>query len=146
MTSYKVSDFRPIACSNVLYNCFGKNITNKLKGALVKLVDDNQSAFIPGSKISDSILITQELMKVYDWNSDLRKCAFKIDIQKAYDTVNWEYLGNIVDHFGYSSKDDQMNYELYYYVCILYLCEWGNLWILLRGEGVETRRSNVILS
>nr|GEU60823.1 hypothetical protein [Tanacetum cinerariifolium] len=30
-----------------------------------------------------------------------RRCAFKVDIQKAYDTVDWHFLGNILKGFGF---------------------------------------------
>nr|GEX95869.1 RNA-directed DNA polymerase, eukaryota, reverse transcriptase zinc-binding domain protein [Tanacetum cinerariifolium] len=46
----KVSDFRPIACCNVLYTCISRIMTKKLKGVLGKLVNKNQSAFISGRK------------------------------------------------------------------------------------------------
>ncbi|GKA09470.1 sodium/hydrogen exchanger 6 [Tanacetum coccineum] len=58
------------------------------KEGLDDIVSDNQFAFILGRSISDNVLITQELMHNYHLNRGLSRCAFKIDIQKAYDTVN----------------------------------------------------------
>ncbi|GJY86607.1 putative reverse transcriptase domain-containing protein, partial [Tanacetum coccineum] len=52
----------------------------------------NQAAFVPGRRISDNILITQELMHSYHRNCGPLRCAFKVDIQKAYDTVDWRFL------------------------------------------------------
>lgn len=57
-TTNKVSDFRPIACCNVLYKCISKVLTNRIKDGLEKVVRLNQSAFIPGRHIPDNILIT----------------------------------------------------------------------------------------
>ena len=62
-TPQKVSDFRPIACCNVVYKCISKILTNRIKKALSYVVDENQSAFIPGRAITDNILLTQELLK-----------------------------------------------------------------------------------
>nr|GEZ68719.1 hypothetical protein [Tanacetum cinerariifolium] len=59
----KVTDYRPIACCNVLYKCISKILTNRIKGSLNKLVSINQSAFILGRSIQDNIFITQELLK-----------------------------------------------------------------------------------
>ncbi|GKB99230.1 RNA-directed DNA polymerase, eukaryota, reverse transcriptase zinc-binding domain protein [Tanacetum coccineum] len=59
----KVSEFRPIACCNVIYKYISKIITNRIKDGLTKIISCNQSAFVPGRHIQDNILITQELLK-----------------------------------------------------------------------------------
>ncbi|GKE03670.1 putative reverse transcriptase domain, reverse transcriptase zinc-binding domain protein, partial [Tanacetum coccineum] len=66
-----------------------------------EVVSDNQSAFVSGRRISDNILITQELMHNYHRDGSPPRCAFKVDIQKAYDTVDWEFLGLILKCFGF---------------------------------------------
>ncbi|XP_022026078.1 uncharacterized protein LOC110926659 [Helianthus annuus] len=103
-TPCKVSDYRPIACCNVVYKCNSKILANRIKQALVYAVNENQCAFIPGRQISDNILITQELMRNYHRMRGQARCAFKIDIQKAYDTVEWEFLQNCLFHFGFPKK------------------------------------------
>ncbi|GJS56875.1 RNA-directed DNA polymerase, eukaryota, reverse transcriptase zinc-binding domain protein [Tanacetum coccineum] len=69
-----------------LLKCITKIITNRIKGVLDKLVDLNQSAFISGRNITDNIMLTQELLKGYNRKVGGQRCAFKIDLQKAYDT------------------------------------------------------------
>ncbi|GKE20007.1 RNA-directed DNA polymerase, eukaryota, reverse transcriptase zinc-binding domain protein [Tanacetum coccineum] len=83
-----LTEFRLIACCNVLYKCINKVITNRIKLVLGSLVSSNQSAFIPGRQIRDNIMLTQELMKGYKRKRGPKRVAFKIDLQKAYDTVN----------------------------------------------------------
>ncbi|GKB85854.1 RNA-directed DNA polymerase, eukaryota, reverse transcriptase zinc-binding domain protein [Tanacetum coccineum] len=48
--------------------------------------------------IQDNILLTQELLKGYDKKRGPKRVAFKIDIQKAYDTVNWSFLEVVLTH------------------------------------------------
>nr|GEX26132.1 hypothetical protein [Tanacetum cinerariifolium]GEX28658.1 hypothetical protein [Tanacetum cinerariifolium] len=81
----KVSNFRPIACCNVLYKCISKVITNRIKGALKKLVQINQSTFIHNRLIQDNILLSQEILRGYGRKNDAKRYAMKIDLQKAYD-------------------------------------------------------------
>ncbi|GJU38853.1 putative RNA-directed DNA polymerase [Tanacetum coccineum] len=100
-TPMKVNDYRPISCCNVLYKCISKIITNRIIEGIKEVVSDNQSAFIPGRRISDNILITQELMHNYHRNRGPPRCAFKVDIQKAYDTMDWRFLGFILKRFGF---------------------------------------------
>ncbi|GJV80963.1 hypothetical protein Tco_1516833 [Tanacetum coccineum] len=83
---------------------FTKIITNRIINGLKEVVSENQSAFIPSRRINDNILITQELMHNYHRDQGPPRCAFKVDIQKAYDTVDWKFLSNILNMFGYYKK------------------------------------------
>ncbi|GKD81131.1 RNA-directed DNA polymerase, eukaryota, reverse transcriptase zinc-binding domain protein, partial [Tanacetum coccineum] len=100
-TPDKVSDFRPIACCNVLYKCISKILTSRIKGVLGNLVGENQSAFIEGRQITDNILLSQELFKGYNRKQNIKKVSFKIDLQKAYDTISWDFLKEILELFGF---------------------------------------------
>ncbi|GKE95027.1 protein LAZ1 [Tanacetum coccineum] len=100
-TPSRVTDYRPISCCNVIYKCISKIITNRIIGGINEVVSLNQSAFVPGRQISDNILITQELMHNYHLNRGPPRCAFKVDIQKAYDTVDWRFLKRILYCFGF---------------------------------------------
>ncbi|XP_021996237.1 uncharacterized protein LOC110893435 [Helianthus annuus] len=66
-----------------------KQLNHMLLILVPKITTPSRSAFVPGRKISDNILLTQELMHNYHRNFGPR-CAFKVDIQKAYDTVDWD--------------------------------------------------------
>ncbi|KAJ9561537.1 hypothetical protein OSB04_006697 [Centaurea solstitialis] len=96
-----VSDFRPIACCTVMYKCISKMLVDRIKPVLDGLVSRTQSAFIPGRRIVDNILMAHELVVGYHLNVGQPRCAFKIDIRKAYDMVNWEFLLNMLAGFGF---------------------------------------------
>ncbi|XP_071690777.1 uncharacterized protein [Rutidosis leptorrhynchoides] len=100
----KVNDFRPISCCNVIYKCISKIISDRIKGSLDDIVSTNQLDFIPGHRIADNILLTQEIMKNYYLDRGVSRCAFKVDIQKAYDIVDWKFLQFILTWFGYPRK------------------------------------------
>ncbi|GJR12441.1 hypothetical protein Tco_0795093 [Tanacetum coccineum] len=96
-----VNDYRLISCCNVLFKCISKIIANRIKECLKRLVSPNQSAFVPSRSITDNILLTQEIMHNYHLDRGVPRCAFKVDIQKAYDTVDWEFLKVVLIGFGF---------------------------------------------
>ncbi|KAJ9536643.1 hypothetical protein OSB04_un000192 [Centaurea solstitialis] len=97
----KVVDFRPISCCNVLFKCISKIVSDRIKGAFDGLVNRAQSAFIPGRRISDNILLAHELVNGYQKNGGSPRCAFKIDIRKAYDMVSWSFILSMLNGLGF---------------------------------------------
>ncbi|GJT42647.1 hypothetical protein Tco_0951362 [Tanacetum coccineum] len=103
-TPMKINDYRPISYCNVLFKCISKILSNRMKDCLTGLVSLNQSAFVPGRRISYNILLTQELMHNYLLDHGPLRCAFKVDIQKAYDTVDWDFLKDVLAGFGFHPR------------------------------------------
>ncbi|GKE02236.1 putative RNA-directed DNA polymerase, eukaryota, reverse transcriptase zinc-binding domain protein, partial [Tanacetum coccineum] len=60
-TPMRINDYLPLSCCNVLYKCISRIISNRMKESLMKLVSLNQSAFVPGRRIFDNILLTDEV-------------------------------------------------------------------------------------
>ncbi|GJX82267.1 hypothetical protein Tco_0331748 [Tanacetum coccineum] len=79
----------------------GKILTNRIIDGIKEVVSENQSAFVLGRRILDNILITQELMHNYHLDRGPPRCAFKVDIPKAYDTMDCQFLGHILKCFGF---------------------------------------------
>ncbi|GKA99271.1 putative reverse transcriptase domain, reverse transcriptase zinc-binding domain protein [Tanacetum coccineum] len=100
----RINDYQPISCCNVLFKCISNIIANRIKHCLKTLIRPNQSAFILGRSISDNILLTQELMHNYHLDRGTPRRAFKVDIQKAYDTVDWNFLRTILVGFGFHNR------------------------------------------
>nr|GEV65577.1 reverse transcriptase domain-containing protein [Tanacetum cinerariifolium] len=84
----RINYYRLISCCNTLYKCISKILANRVKEILFELISLNQFAFVPGRRITDNILLTQELIHNYHLDRGPAHCAFKADIQKAYDTVD----------------------------------------------------------
>ncbi|GJW95770.1 RNA-directed DNA polymerase, eukaryota, reverse transcriptase zinc-binding domain protein [Tanacetum coccineum] len=56
------------------------------------------------SRSVTNILLSQELLKGYDRKDGPNRMAMKVDIQKAYDTVNWKFLEAVLKEFGFHEK------------------------------------------
>jgi hypothetical protein len=52
-----ITEFRPIACCNVLYKCITKILANRFRSCLSDLISSNQTAFVKGRIISENILL-----------------------------------------------------------------------------------------
>nr|GEU60577.1 hypothetical protein [Tanacetum cinerariifolium] len=85
------------------WNIIGSDVTKAIY-SLKRLISPNQSAFVPGRSILDNILLTQEIMHNYHLDRGVPRCAFKTDIQKAYDTVDWEFLRATLFGFGFHDR------------------------------------------
>ncbi|KAL2240826.1 UNVERIFIED_CONTAM: hypothetical protein Sindi_0723800 [Sesamum indicum] len=96
-----VSDFRPISCCNVLYKIIAKLLVQRLSEVLNKLISPCQAAFVPGRSIGDNIMLAQELFTRYNQARLPPRCALKVDIRKAYDTVEWDFLLVVLELFGF---------------------------------------------
>ncbi|KAK4383827.1 hypothetical protein Sango_3115800 [Sesamum angolense] len=96
-----VSDFRPISCCNVLYKVITK-IVQHLRLVLDKIISPSQNAFVPGRSIGDNILLAQEMFSGYNRQGLPMRCALKVDLRKAYVTVEWDFLSAVLHLFGFS--------------------------------------------
>jgi hypothetical protein len=99
-------DWRPIPLCNVLYKVVAKVLANRLKVVLHKCISDNQSAFVPGRSILDNAMAAIELVHYMKAKTRGKRgdVALKLDISKAYDRIDWEYLRDIMSTMGFSQK------------------------------------------
>ncbi|XP_010674016.1 uncharacterized protein LOC104890294 [Beta vulgaris subsp. vulgaris] len=90
----EASQFRPISMCNVIYKAISKLISNRLKPILKSVVSPYQNAFVPGRLMSDNCLIAHELVSGIKQRTRGKQyyAALKIDMFKAYDKVDWNFL------------------------------------------------------
>ncbi|CAN1153013.1 LINE-1 retrotransposable element ORF2 protein [Linum perenne] len=88
----EMKDYRPISCCNVMYKVISKVLANRLSKVLPNLISPAQTAFIKGRNIGDGILLAHELLKGYNRSGISPCCAMKIDLMKAFDSVEWDFV------------------------------------------------------
>ncbi|KAL0293434.1 UNVERIFIED_CONTAM: hypothetical protein Sradi_6938000 [Sesamum radiatum] len=75
-----------------------------MRGILDMLISPSQNAFVPGRAIGDNILLAQELFSGYNQKHLPPRCALKVDLRKAYDTVEWDFLRAVLMLFGFPEQ------------------------------------------
>ena len=97
-----LKNFRPISLCNVIYKVITKVLVNRLRPFLDELVGPLQGSFIPGRGTTDNVVVAQEVLH-YMHKTKIKKgvVAFKIDLEKAYDRVNWNFLQETLVDFGF---------------------------------------------
>ncbi|GJV60665.1 RNA-directed DNA polymerase, eukaryota [Tanacetum coccineum] len=98
-----VKDFRPISLIGSMYKIITKVLANRLSLVISELVSDVQSAFVSNRHILDGPFILNELLS---WCKHKKSKAliFKIDFEKAFDSVRWDYLDVVLANFGFGLK------------------------------------------
>jgi hypothetical protein len=98
-----LKDFRPISLVGGIYKIIAKVLANRLKTVLEKVIFKSQSAFVKGRQILDLILIVNEWL-----DSRLRSrepdVMCKMDLEKAYYHVNWDFLFYVLRRWGFRGK------------------------------------------
>jgi hypothetical protein len=122
-----LSDFRHISLLGCLYKIIAKVLTMRLAKVMDTIISPTQSAFIKGRNLVDGVLVVNE---VVDWVKKSKEVCiiFKVDFEKAYDSVDWGFLDYMLRWFGFCDK-----WIDWIRVCVFA----GNLSVLVNGSPTE---------
>ena len=101
-----VGDLRPFALCNVVYKIFSKVLANRLQPLLPLLISESHSVFLEGRLITYIILLSFEAMHFLKRNSQGKDgyMTLKLDMSKAYDRIEWDFLKAIKQKMGFESQ------------------------------------------
>ncbi|XP_074288568.1 uncharacterized protein LOC141613722 [Silene latifolia] len=92
-----VLEFRPIACCNIIYKAITKVMCLRLNRVLPDIINESQGGFVKNRNIMENILICQDLVRMYNRKVASPRCLIKIDLKKAYDSVEWNFLSQMLN-------------------------------------------------
>ncbi|GKV36164.1 hypothetical protein SLEP1_g44325 [Rubroshorea leprosula] len=95
-----IEEYRPISLIGCMYKILAKVLANRLSRVLNTIIGENQSAFIEGRQLVDSVVVANEAID--DVRKRKSRCfVFKIDFEKAYDKVSWSFLDYMMEKMGF---------------------------------------------
>ena len=78
-------------------------LAERVKRVVGKVVGDVQNAFIKDRFILDGILIANETVDYLKKRKE-KGLIFKVDFEKAYDSINWRFVIDIMKRMGFGGK------------------------------------------
>lgn len=98
-----VKDFRPISLVHSFAKLVTKILANRLAGRLNEMVSPSQSAFIKGRFIHDNFMMVQQTVRLLHSQKQPR-ILLKLDITKAFDSVSWPFLMEVLAKMGFGQR------------------------------------------
>lgn len=99
----KLSQFRSISLCNFSLKIITKILANRLKKILKSLISPHQYAFVPERLIQDNIMVAHKAFHYLKLKKkgSVGQMAVKIDFNKAYDRVEWDFLREVLRKLGF---------------------------------------------
>jgi hypothetical protein len=97
-----IKQYRPVCLLNIDYDYKGitKVLTNRLTPLAKEVIGVNQTGFIKGRNILEGVLILHEVVDELK-RSKGKGLIMKIDFEKAYDKVRWDFLEQVMKGKGF---------------------------------------------
>jgi hypothetical protein len=99
----RIQKFRPICLLEVLFKIFTETLTVRATPVMEKPLSPCQTAFIKERFITDGIMLLQDVLRESKFIKQ-QGVVLKIDFEKAYDKVNWNFLFDCCSHKCFSDN------------------------------------------
>jgi ribonuclease HI len=97
-----IDQYRPIAMANFKFKIISKIIADRLASIMPDLISVEQKGFIHGRDIKDCLCTASEAANLLHNKSFGGNVALKIDITKAFDSLEWSFLLKVLKLFGFN--------------------------------------------
>ena len=97
-----IKQYRPITLINVPFKICSKAYATRLAPVAQRDLNHSQSGFLKGRNILEGLVVLQEI--VHELKRTRQPAVLlKLDFEKAYDRVNWEFIREVLTRKGFES-------------------------------------------
>ena len=97
---YYLNNWRPISLLNVPYKIASSCIAKRIKAVLPNIISINQSGFLKGRYIGDSIRTVYDIIHSLE-EDHAPGILFGIDFEKAFDSISIRFIRNVLKLFNF---------------------------------------------
>jgi hypothetical protein len=95
-----LKNWRPISLLIVDYKIISGAIANRVKQVLPDIISNTQTGFMKGRFIGENTRLVYDIMN-YCQLHKLPGLLLMIDFEKAFDTIEWEFIDKALDSFNF---------------------------------------------
>ena len=95
-----IENWRPISLLNVDAKIMAKVIATRIRNVLPNVIHCNQSGYVKDRYIGETVRSIFDIMDFTD-RENIPGLLIFIDFQKAFDTVEWDFLYKCLDAFNF---------------------------------------------
>ena len=95
-----ISNYRPISLTNVDYRLLAFTLTGRLQNVIDSIVSTDQSAYIKKRFMGTNIRLVADIIEYFD-NMSYNGVLMTVDFQKAFDSVDWNFLFKTLQYFNF---------------------------------------------
>ena len=98
-----IKNWRPISMLNVDYKIVTKSIAERIKKHLPTLIHNNQVGYVKGRQITNNIRTISDIF-FYTKSKNIPGILINIDFEKAFDSVDWDFLKEVLKKFNFGNS------------------------------------------
>lgn len=98
-----MKDYRPICLEHGIIKIISRALSIRLSMVTESLISSSHSAFIKGHLIFESFVSISEIINMIS-KSKIPSILLKIDFEKAFDNVSWNFPLALLQNLGFGLK------------------------------------------
>jgi len=99
----QIKNWRPITLSNCDHKLITRSYNSRLLLVIKEYITPTQTAYIKGRNISDNLRMLNSAVKLTELEDDLNGIIIALDAQKAFDSVNHDYIAAVLERCALTS-------------------------------------------